>query len=144
MPDDAPSMRLAGSPPNGPALAIKATGDSWSASELVYQARALKQVYQRTWRLEDVEAQIHLYHRALELICGCNGLERLSFGGNSRQTIRTWHSASVRERMSHDRSGIQTFFPSTSDLLPRLMLHGTSIFFLASKRLWWSSRTIRG
>lgn len=40
-----------------------------TAAELVHQARALKRVYQQTWRLEDVEAQIHCYLGAIDLIC---------------------------------------------------------------------------
>ena len=40
-----------------------------TAAELIRQARALKQVYQQTWRLEDVEAQICCYLRAIDLLC---------------------------------------------------------------------------
>jgi len=43
-----------------------------TAAELVYQARALKLAYQRTWRLEDLEAQIRCYLRAIDLLCEAN------------------------------------------------------------------------
>ena len=40
-----------------------------AAAELVRQAHALKLAYQRTWRLEDLEAQIRCYLRAIDLLC---------------------------------------------------------------------------
>ena len=40
-----------------------------TAAELVRQARALNRVYQQTWRLEDLKAQICFYLRAIDLLC---------------------------------------------------------------------------
>ena len=45
-----------------------AVPDSSTAVELVREARALKQVYQQTWRIEDVEARIRCYLRAIDLL----------------------------------------------------------------------------
>ena len=41
---------------------------TFTAAELVRRARALNRVYQQTWRLEDVEAQICCYLLALNLL----------------------------------------------------------------------------
>ena len=51
-----------------PALVAATDLGTSSPAELALQARALETVYQKTWRLEDVNTRIHLYLCALDLL----------------------------------------------------------------------------
>ena len=59
--------------PEGPAMDAAVEADTSTAAQLILRARALEQVYKRTWRQEDVNARICLYLRALDLICEHTG-----------------------------------------------------------------------
>lgn len=39
-----------------------------TVADLVRQARALKQIYQKTWRMEDLESRIQCYLHAIDLL----------------------------------------------------------------------------
>ena len=75
-----------------------------AAAELVREARALKQVYQQTWHLEDLEAQIRCHLRALDFLCEASENARPP---NASVTPAPKHSV-VEEPLEKEEDGHRT------------------------------------